>query len=150
MREVSAGSQAQAEHLVSGIDHCHISGQIRLGTGVRLHVGMLCSEQFLGSFDRQRLNFIYVLTAAVIASAGITFRVFVGENCAHRSEDRRRHDVLGSYQFNVAFLSVEFSLDRLGNFRVRLGYKRDAFLYETQSTISFRYSSKSITSVHGV
>ena len=44
-----------------------------------LHVGGFCAEQLFDAVNRQLLNDIDILAATVIAAAGVTFGVFVGE-----------------------------------------------------------------------
>ena len=46
----------------------------RLGTGVRLHVGVLRTEQPFGSLDGEALHDVHVFAAAVVAAAGLAPR----------------------------------------------------------------------------
>ena len=60
-------------------------GRVGLRARVRLHVGVVGAEQFLGTLDGQRLDVVDVLAAAVVALARIALGVLVrqhAEPCA--------------------------------------------------------------------
>ena len=62
----------------------------RLGTGVRLHVGVLRTEQPFGSLDGEALHDVHVFAAAVVAAAGGALGVLVPEaRREERSSPRR-------------------------------------------------------------
>src|SRR5438876_911829 len=51
--EVAAVRQVQTEDCVAGLQHGSIGSLIRVGTRVRLHVGILGPEDFLGALSRE-------------------------------------------------------------------------------------------------
>src|SRR5207253_10298174 len=79
MRQVPAMSEIQSKYRVAGLQHGRISGLIGLRSRVRLYVGILRAKKFLGPLARQFLPHVGKLASAVIALAGIPFRIFVGE-----------------------------------------------------------------------
>src|SRR5690606_584814 len=62
-----------------------------------------------------------IFAAAVVALAGIPFRVLVGQLGALRRHDRRAGVVFGSDQLDVLFLAYFFFLDGGPDFGVHLG-----------------------------
>ena len=85
---------------------------------MRLDVGVVGAEQLLGARDGERLDYVDVLAAAVVALARIAFGVFVGHHRALRFEHRLAHDVFRRDQLQVVLEPVRFFLDRGENFRV--------------------------------
>ena len=51
--EVAPMREAHAEDRVARLKQRHVDRHVRLGPGVRLHVGMIGAEQLLGARDRQ-------------------------------------------------------------------------------------------------
>src|SRR4029079_14841147 len=97
---------------------------------MRLHVGILGTEQLLGALPGKILNDIGELAAAVVALAGIAFGVFVGEHAAGGFKDRLRSEVLAGDQFQVRILALSFMPDGFGNLRIHLHQRpRHAFLF---------------------
>ncbi len=60
---------------------------------MRLHIRVLGAEQLLGPIDRQLLDLINHLAAAVIALPRQPLSVLVRERGAHRLEHGDRHEV---------------------------------------------------------
>ncbi|MNI25278.1 hypothetical protein D3C73_789200 [compost metagenome] len=85
--QVTAVGQAHAENGVAGLQQGQVHGAVGRGTGVRLDVGVIGTEQLLGALDGQRLNLVDVFAATVVALARITFGVFVGQATALRFHD---------------------------------------------------------------
>jgi hypothetical protein len=69
-------------------------GHIRLCPGVRLDVGSFRPEQGAGPVNRQPLDHVHMLAAAVIPLAGVAFGVFVGQHRALGRHHRRAGVVL--------------------------------------------------------
>src|SRR3712207_109228 len=88
---------------------------------VRLDVRVLGAEQRLGALDRQRLDHVDVLAAAVVALAGQALGVLVGQHRALALEDRLRDEVLGRDHLERRLLAMELALDRVGDLGVDLG-----------------------------
>ncbi len=74
------------QHPMPSQEPCHLVlaapgriGLIGLGNRMRLHIGKFTPKKGLQTVDSQLLCPINILTAAIIASPGITFCVFVGQ-----------------------------------------------------------------------
>ncbi len=85
---------------------------------MRLHVGVVGTEQRLGALDGERLRLVDELAAAVVALAGVAFRVLVGQHRTLRPHDSLRSVVLRSDQFDMLFLATLLQFDRFGKVRV--------------------------------
>ena len=92
--EMAAVVELHAEDAVARIEQRHVHGGVGLRAGVRLHVGVLGPEQLLGAVDGQLLGHVDVLTAAVVALAGVALGVLVGQHRPLAIENRLRHEVL--------------------------------------------------------
>ena len=105
----------------------HVGGGVGLRAGVRLHVGMLGAEELLGAVAGQVLDDVGELAAAVVALAGIAFRVFIGEDGAGGLEHGAGDEVLAGDHLQAFVLAAAFVLDGGGDFgidfseRARLG-----------------------------
>ena len=118
MREVSAVCQVQAHDGVAGLQQREHRRRIRLGARVRLHVGRLGTEQRLDPVDRELLDDVDMLAAAVVALARIALGVLVGQHRALRLHHRRRREVLGGDHLQRGLLAVELVGDRPIDFLV--------------------------------
>ena len=85
---LAAVGEVETQNGVAGIDDRHVGGGIRLRAGVGLDVDMLGAKELFGAIPGQVLDHIRILTAAVIALAGIALSVFVGENRPHSLKHR--------------------------------------------------------------
>src|SRR5690606_29743848 len=85
---------------------------------VRLHVGVVGTEQFPDPVDRQLLGHVHVLAAAVVALARIAFGVLVGQLAALGLHHPRAGVVLGRDQLDVVFLAAVLVGDGLGELGV--------------------------------
>jgi hypothetical protein len=72
---MAAGGEVEAHKGVAGLQQRQKHRLVHLAAGVRLHVGKLRAEQFLGALDRQRLGDVDPFAAAIVARARIAFRV---------------------------------------------------------------------------
>ena len=118
---MAAGGEIEAHEGVAGLQQRQEHRLVHLAAGVRLHVGKLGAEQFLGALDRQRLGDVDPFAAAIVARARITFGVFVGHHRALRFQHRPADDVFRRDQLDLVALPAEFTLDRGGDFRIGLG-----------------------------
>ena len=123
VRQVAAVRQVHAEDGVARVENAEVGALIRLRTGVRLHVGILGSEQFLGAVARQVLDPVREFAAAVIALARIAFGVFVGEDGAGGFENRFGNEVLAGDQFQARVLALRFMADQVVNFGIGFGQR---------------------------
>ena len=121
--EVAAVRQREAHDRVAGLQQRVVDGRVGLRAGVRLHVGVLGAEQRLGAVDRELLDHVDVLAAAVVALARIALGVLVREHAALALEDRLGHEVLRRDHLERALLALELAADRLGDLGIDVGQR---------------------------
>ena len=121
--QVAAVGKRQAHDRVARLQERVVDGGVGLGAGVRLHVGVVGSEERLRAIDRQLLNDVDVLAAAVVALAGIALRVLVGQHAALALEDRLGDEVLRGDHLERSLLAVELVLDGVGDLGIDLGQR---------------------------
>ena len=80
--EVAAVAEVHAQDRVAGLQQRQEDGEVGLGAAVGLHICPGGTKQLLCSLDRQLLDRINMLTAAVVALGGQAFGIFV---CEHRA-----------------------------------------------------------------
>ena len=117
--QVTAMRQTHAKHGVARLQQRQKHSAIGLRTGVRLDVGVVGTKHLTGTINRQLLNHINVLAAAVIALAGVPFGILVGQHRALSFNDRRGSVVLRGNQLDMGFLTLLFCRDGSLNFRVK-------------------------------
>ena len=113
--------QREAEDRVARLQQRVVDGRVGLRAGVRLDVGVLGAEQRLRAVDRELLDHVDVLAAAVVALAGIALRVLVGQHAALALEDGLRHEVLRGDHLQRAPLAVQLAVQGLGDLGVDVG-----------------------------
>ena len=111
VRQMAAAGKIHAHERIARLQERGIDLQIGLRAGVRLYIGIGRAEQLFRALDRDRLQHIHIIAAAVIALAGVTLGVFVRQNGAHGCNDGGRGDVLRRDQFNVLLLALKFVFD---------------------------------------
>ena len=94
--------EAEREHGVAGLEEAEVDGHVRLGARMRLDVRVVGAEERLRPVDRELLELVDDLAAAVVAAAGIALRVLVRRDRADGLEDRRPREVLGRDQLDLA------------------------------------------------
>jgi len=104
--------EAHPEHRVAGLQRREEHRLVGLRTGMWLHVGGVAAEDLLGAVDRDLLDDVDVLAAAVVALAGIAFGVLVGELRALGGHHRGARVVLRGDELEVIFLPLVFPRDR--------------------------------------
>ena len=77
------------------------------------------AEEFEGTFFGQRFGLINILAAAVVAFAGISFGILIGQHRALGRHNGRRGVVLTGNQFNLIFLTFALFLNDFPYSRVR-------------------------------
>ena len=85
---------------------------------MRLHVRVLGAEELLRTFDRDGLDLVDMLAAAVPAPAGIALGVFVGQHAALGLYHRLVGEILGADELDMALLAGELGGNRRVNFRI--------------------------------
>ena len=98
--EVAAVGEVEAEDGVAGLEQRGHRRGVGLRARVRLHVGVLGAEQRLDPVDRQLLDDVDVLAAAVVAAARVALGVLVGQHRALRLHHRR-----AGAKFSLAIIS---------------------------------------------
>ena len=95
-------------------EHLGVGGR----AGMRLHVGKGAAEQLGHALDREPLDDVDELAAAVIALARQPFGILVGEDRALRLQHGAADDILGRNQLDLVALPAQFAPDRICDFRV--------------------------------
>ena len=101
VRQMTALLQVHAENGIAGFEHGKIHGLIGAGTAVRLNVDMFGTKQLLCTFDGETFNNVDAFAATIVAFAGITFSVFVGQNTACGTQNSLADKVLGCNQLDI-------------------------------------------------
>ena len=121
VREVAAVREREAHDAVARLEQRVEDLRVGLRAGVRLDVRVLGAEQLLGAVDRELLDDVDVLAAAVVALARIALGVLVRQHAALALQDRLRDEVLRGDHLQRALLAIELEADGLGDLRVDLG-----------------------------
>ena len=116
--QVTPGIKAHTQNGVAGLQQRGKDTLVCLAARVRLDVGECAVEQRTGAFDGKVLGHVDMLASAIIATARITFGVFVGHDAALRLKHRSRDDVLAGDQFDLVALAAQFGINRSGEGRV--------------------------------
>ena len=121
---MAAFGKRHTHHRVAGIEQAEENGHIGLSSGVRLYVNRhfyadRFAEEFEGTFFGQRFGLINILAAAVVAFAGISFGILIGQHRALGRHNGRRGVVLTGNQFNLIFLTFALFLNDFPYSRVR-------------------------------
>ena len=115
MGEVAAVAEVHAQDRVAGLEQGQEHGEVGLGAAVGLHVGPGGAKQLLGPLDRQLLNGIYMLTAAVVALGWQAFGIFVCEHRALGLHHGSGGEVLRCNQLQVSFLALQLLFNQPGD-----------------------------------
>ncbi len=91
---------------------------------MRLDVRVLGAEERLRPRDREVLDLVDDLAAAVVALAGQALGVLVREHRADGLEHRRPGEVLGRDQLELVALAPELGVAELGDLGIDLGETR--------------------------
>ena len=83
---MAAVIEFQAHRRVAGRQQGEVGRDVRLRARVRLYVGVIRAEQRLRPLDRELLDNVDKLTAAVVALARIALGVLVGQDGTHRRQ----------------------------------------------------------------
>ena len=130
VREVAAVVEAQPQHGVARVEHGVVGRHVRAGARVRLDVRVLGAEERLGALDRERLDLVHDLAAAVVALAGQALGVLVGEHRADGLEHGGPGEVLGRDQLELVALARELGVAEAGDLGVDLGEAETAQVVE--------------------
>ena len=92
--EVAAVVEAHGQDGVARLEQGLVDGQVGVGPGVGLDVGVLGPEQRAQALAGQVLDLVDDLVAAVVAAARVALGVLVGEDRAGGGQHGRRGEVL--------------------------------------------------------
>ena len=80
-----------------------------------LHIGPFGTEKLLEALDSDALALIHHLAAAVIAVAGITLGILVGQTRAHGTHHLVTDEIFGCDKLDPFLLALMFALDNVKN-----------------------------------
>ena len=118
MCQMAARGKRHAENRLARFQQREKHRLVRLRASMRLNIRKTAAEKPRRALDREALGDIDEFAAAVIATSGIAFGVFVGERRALRSEHRLRDDVLTGDQLDLRLLTFNLAVDRRGEFGI--------------------------------
>ncbi len=107
---MAAMGQVQPHHRIARFQQSLVDGIVGIRPGMRLHTRMVTAKQLLHTLNRQILQDVHMLTASVVTSSRITFRIFVRGHRSHGQHDRRAYNVLRSNQFQIPPLTAHFQI----------------------------------------
>jgi hypothetical protein len=116
--------QVHSQKRVARLEERKHRGVVRLRTRVRLHVRVFRAEQLLGAIDRDLLDLIDDLAAAVVPLPRQSLGVLVRERRRHRLEHRRRHEILAGDELESVALPCDLLIDELRDLGVRIAERR--------------------------
>src|SRR5262249_22761401 len=90
---------------------------------MRLHVGVLGVEELLHAVAREVLDNVSKFAAAVVALAGISFGVLIGEDAAGGFEYGLANKVLGGDELEALVLAALLVVNRLRDFRINFSQR---------------------------
>ncbi len=94
-----------------GCERREVDRHVRLRARVRLDVRVLRAEERLRAIDRELLDLVDDLAAAVVAATRIALGVLVRRDASDRLEHRRPREVLRRDQLDLAALALELPLE---------------------------------------
>jgi hypothetical protein len=89
VRKVAALVQIHTHHGIAGLTKREVDAKFAWSR-VGLNIGIFCTEDLAGALNGDLLHDVHTLAASVIAVAGVTFRVLVGEYAARGAENGPR------------------------------------------------------------
>ena len=132
VREVAAVRELEREDRVARLERREVDGHVRDRARVRLHVRVVGAEELLRPVDRERLDLVDDLAAAVVALARVALRVLVRRDAADRLEHARPREVLGGDELDLVSLPLELAAEQVGDLGIDLREARGAQLLERQ------------------
>src|SRR5436190_1308370 len=120
VRQVAAVVEREREDRVPRVEDGGVRAHVRLRARVRLDVRVLRAEELLRPVDRELLDAVDELAAAVVAPARVALGVLVRRRRADCLQDRRPREVLRRDQLDLAALPLEFAAEEVGDLRVDL------------------------------
>ncbi len=115
---MAAVAQVHAQDRVAGFQKGKVGSHIGLRTGMGLHIGILAAKKSEHSLQRKTFCLVHIFAAAIIALAGIAFRILVRQHAALGLAHRGRNEIFGSDHLQFARLAIRFLNNGCGKFRV--------------------------------
>ena len=116
--EVAAVVEPEGEDRLARLEQREVRGHVRLCARMRLHVRVLGAEELLRAVDRELLDLVHDLAAAVVAASWIALGVLVRGHGADRLEHARPGEVLRRDQLDLASLPLQLALEQVGDLGV--------------------------------
>ena len=116
--QVSAVGQVEAHHRVAGLERREIDRGVGLRSAVRLHVGELRSKKLLRTVDRELLDDIDELAAAIVTLTWIAFGILVRQHAAGCLHHCGARIVFTRDHFEAVGLALDLVGNRLPNIGV--------------------------------
>ena len=116
--QVTTLRKVHAHDGIAQLQQGKIHGKVGLCAGMGLDVGVLCPVQLAGTLDGNILHLVHIDAAAVVALAGQTFGILVGQDAAHGCHDSRGNDVLAGNQLDVLALTGQLAVHCRCQFRI--------------------------------
>ena len=111
VRQVAPLVEPHAEDGVTGLEHGQVSGQVGIGAGVGLHIGVLRSEKLARPPAGQFLGLVDHEVAPVIPLSRVALGVLIGQDGPGRRQDGAGSEVFGGYELEGGVLALSLSLD---------------------------------------
>ena len=118
MGQVAAVRQIKPQNRIPRRQEGEVDRLIRLRARVRLDVGMLRPKQFFCPVSRNIFNNIDVFAATVLPSAGIPFRIFIGQYTSDGLHHSWTRVVLAGDHLQARFLPTCLLADGFPDFRI--------------------------------
>ena len=83
-----------------------------------LHVGIFSTEELLDAVDGKILGLVNALASAIVAVAGITFGILVGEAASHSLHYLLADEVFTSDKLDAVELTLMFFLNNVEQYLV--------------------------------
>jgi hypothetical protein len=113
---MAAVREIHSQISVPWLKHGEEYGHIRLSARMRLNVDVIAFEKSFRPATGQIFNYIDVLAASVVSSAGIAFCILIGKNAALGLHHRSGCEVFRRNEFEsmlLAFLFVRYDFEDL-------------------------------------
>ena len=110
--QVTALRQIHAHNGVAQVEQSEVNRKVGLCTGVRLNIRIFCTEQLTCALDCDTLYLVNKFTAAVVALAGKTLCVLIGQHAAHSSHNAGRNDIFAGDQLDILALTMQLLVHR--------------------------------------
>ena len=142
VREVAALVETHPHDLVARLEQREEGRHVRVGTRVRLHVGVLGAEQLAQALPSELFGFVDDEVAAVVALGRIALGVLVREHRALRREHRRRREVLRCDELERGVLTLGLAPDDVGDVGIGCFQRLELHTHDCSLSISVISSTR--------